>query len=244
MSVFNIKPSPQAGSTRQFIIPPTILSDYANYLMTEVPNAVYDFELIHNWYDRNAVDYEPVMLRAEHFPINWKSKVGNSDLNYNFYTTHDITLLKGDYVIREDGTIHMLNWHIQDYINAQTTQAIQCNYMVEITRETHPEADSRGYRISGGGTETIVEQIPCVMEEYAGRPDFAVAQNTLGVVSDMLMTVSMQVNPQTLNVRVGDEFVYGIFTYRVVSVDQTQIMIDRKSGIVKLYAKRVAGENL
>ena len=79
MSVFSIKPSPLTPSTRSFLIPPTILSDYENYLMTEVPNAVYDFRVLHSWYEKSDPTAEPYMLRAEYFPINWKSKVGNSD---------------------------------------------------------------------------------------------------------------------------------------------------------------------
>lgn len=79
MSVFAIKPSPLTESTRDFLIPPTIISDYENYLMTEVPNAVFDFRRLRSWYDVYEDSIEPYMLRAEYFPINWKSKVGNSD---------------------------------------------------------------------------------------------------------------------------------------------------------------------
>lgn len=86
------------------------------------------------------------MLRAEHFPINWKSKMGNSDANKNFYTDYDVTIRKGDMCIREDGLIVMLNWSIQHYINAQTTQAIECNHRITIKRHIRAAADKRGYK--------------------------------------------------------------------------------------------------
>lgn len=245
LSVFKIKPSPLTGSTREFIIPPTILSDYTNYLYTEVPNVVYDFQLLSSWYDKFDETKEPVYLRVEFFPINWKSKVGNSDMNYNFYCNYDVPIKKGDMVIKlDDNSVHMLNWEIQKYINAQTTQAISCNYYVTITRDVKAKADMRGYIVEEAHEETIVDNLPAMFSEYAGRPDFMVSQNSPGVVSDMLSVCDVQVNPSTLNVRVGDKLVWGIFTYRVVSIDQTQIAIGRDHGIIRLYLRRVAGENL
>lgn len=40
MSVFKITPTKLTDSTRQFPVPETILSDYKNYLHSDIPNAV------------------------------------------------------------------------------------------------------------------------------------------------------------------------------------------------------------
>ena len=253
MSVFTIAPSPLTPSTRSFLIPPTILSDYENYLMTEVPNAVFDFRVLRNWYDKNDQTKEPYMLRAEYFPINWKSKVGNSDMNYNFYTNTHEDIKKGDIVIREDGLVLMLNWNIQHYINAKTTQAIECNHYLQVSREVPAVADKRGYKTTDATTTTVAESIPCVMSEYAGRPDFMVNQNAPGVTSDMLTVCHVQYNEQTKNIREMDTFEYGDYTYRVIHVDHTQIMTVERGvngeqfepyGIVGLYLRKVVGEDL
>ncbi|MBQ6949091.1 MAG: transporter substrate-binding domain-containing protein, partial [Firmicutes bacterium] len=34
-------------------------------------------------------------------PIDWKSKIGNSDMSTNFKTSYETLIQKGDYVIRE-----------------------------------------------------------------------------------------------------------------------------------------------
>ena len=205
MSVFNIPPVKLTDSTRQFVIPETIQSDYRNYLHSDVPNAVYDFRLLRSWYDQ-FTDEDPIMLRAEHFPINWKSKMGNSDANKNFYTDYDVKIQKGDMCIREDGLIVMLNWSIQQYINAQTTQAIECNHRITIKRRINAFADSRGFKVSDAYDKVIVEDLPCVMSEYAGRPDYAAAQNTPGINADMLTVVNLQWNEFTKEIRVDDTF--------------------------------------
>ena len=244
MSVFKLKPTVLTDSSKQFQIPPTIRSDYTNYLHTEVEHVIYDFRLLRSWYDQFDENKEKIMLRAEHFPINWKSKIGNSDANKNFYTDYEVKIQKGDMVIREDGLIGMLNWSIQGYINAQTTQMIECNHRITITRELPAQADSRGMKISDAGTEVIVDDLPCVMSEYAGRPDFAVAQNTPGIQADMLTTLSMQFNEKTKNIRVGDEFFWGVFNYRIVNINYAEIDITQTYGVLTLNARRIAGENV
>lgn len=250
MSVFNITPSPLTASTRSFLIPPTILSDYENYLMTEVPNAVFDFQVLHNWYDKDDATKEPYMLRAEYFPINWKSKVGNSDMNYNWYANTHADVRKGDIVIKEDGELLMLNWNIQQYINAKTTQAITCNHMLKVDRHVPAKADKRGYVITEAHDETIVEPIPCVMSEYAGRPDYMIAQNSPGIHADMLTVCDVQYNESTANIELEDVFIYGKYTYKIIHIDQTQVEFiggqtgEEIFGILRLYCRQVAGENL
>lgn len=244
MSVFNVQPTVLTDSTRQFVIPPTILSDYHNYLHTEVPNVVFDFELLQDWYEQFEEGYEPTYLRAEHFPINWKSKIGNSDANKNFYTDFDVPIHKGDIAVREDGLIVMMNWSIQEYINAQTTQAIECNHRITITRHVDAEADKRGMKIADAHDEVIVDDMPCVLGEYAGRPDFASAQNTPGIHADMLNTLSLQWNDKTKNVRIGDNFYWYEYRYRIVNLSYAEVDIRSEHGILTANAKRVAGDDL
>lgn len=109
-------------------------------------------------------------------------------------------------VVREDGLIAMLNWSTQQYINAQTTQAIECNHFITIVRDVDMKADELGFIIEPAHTEEIVDNLPCVMSEYAGRPDYAVAQNTPGINADMLTNVSLQWNEKTKNILIGDKF--------------------------------------
>lgn len=242
MSVFNIPPVKLTDSTRQFAIPETIQSDYRNYLHSDIPNAVYDFRLLRNWYDQ-FTEEEPVMLRAEHFPINWKSKMGNSDANKNFYTDYDVKIQKGDMCIREDGLIVMLNWSIQQYINAQTTQAIECNHRITIKRHINALADNRGFKINDAYDKIIVDDLPCVMSEYAGRPDYAAAQNTPGINADMLTVVNLQWNDFTKEIRIDDTFEWCNSMYRVINLNYSEVDIDRTFGVVTLGARRIAGEN-
>jgi len=100
----------------------------------------------------------------------------------------------------------MLNWSVQEYINAQTTQAIECNNMITIRRKVEAMADKRGFKLDDSYEEIIVDDMPCVMSEYAGRPDFAINQNSPGIHADMLTVVNIQYNDRTKNIKIGDEF--------------------------------------
>ena len=131
-------------STMKFFVPPTIQSDFTNYLNTEVPNANHTFELIHDWYARQEEGYSPTMIRATYFPVGWKSKVGNSDMASNFKTDHSHEIFKGDYVIDEHGRIYILSWWVNRHINNQASQATACNTFLSIERDTPEKLDNRG----------------------------------------------------------------------------------------------------
>ena len=161
----------------------------------------------------------------------------NSDMLTNFKTTHEIPIYKGDMVIREDGTIFQLNWNVQFHPNNQSTQSAECNTHIEITRDTDACLDENAFLVKEAGRKIIVPSIPCVHSLYAGRPDYSAAQGQPGINADHLLTVQIQWNETTKNIRVNDQFV----TYRVVDVSIAQVNINRTHGIIDLNAKRVAG---
>ena len=217
----------------KFYIPPGLQQDFKDWLETDVAHANYDFELIRDWYDKDADSYTPVELRALYFPINWKSKIGNSDSNANFKTSYDVLVQKGDIVIRKDNQrIYMLNWQVQHLPNNQTTQAIDCNAMITFTRYRDEEVDGRGFLVREAYDEVIAPPIPCVYAEYAGRPDYAASYNTPGITVDHLLTVQVQWNSKTCNLRTGDEFDLLHSHYRIVDLVGTELNINQQQGIL------------
>lgn len=234
-------PAIAARSTKDFRPPSTIEDDFRRLLNHDVPHVNFTFELVHDWYEINQEGYEPIYIRAQQTPIDWKSKIGNSDMSTNFKVTHDIPVHKGDIVIREDGTIFMLNWNVQNHANNQATQSIECNVSLEFTREFNDEVNSLGYLVNEGGRKVVAASIPAVHIEYAGRPDYMNAQGQLGITPDHLITVYLQWNPTTKNIFLDDEFVIGTFTYRVINISIAEVNIDKDYGVLTLNAKRVAG---
>jgi len=201
----------------------------------------FTFELVRDWFDINKDDYEPIYLRAQQTPIDWKSKIGNSDMNTNFKVTHDIPIHKGDIVIREDGVIYMLTWNIQNHANNQATQSAECNATVEFVRKVDDEVTPDGYLLNEGGKQIVVPSMPIIHTEYAGRPDYSTTQDQPGMSPDHLITVHLQWNSKTKKIRLNDEFVIADFTYRVINISIAEVNIDQEYGVLVLNAKRVAG---
>ena len=185
--------------------------------------------------------YEPEYIRGQQTSIDWKSKIGNSDLSTNFKTDYTHKIEKGDYVIREDGMLYMLNWNITLHANNQATQSTECNAIVDITREFPDEVDDRGILISEGGRRPVAAGLPISHQEYAGRPDYSGASGQAGMHPDHLITVSCQWNTTTRKIRLDDQFILGDFTYKVMNISLAEVQIDRNYGILTLNAKRVAG---
>lgn len=188
-----------------------------------------------------TTEYEPEYIRAQQTSIDWKSKIGNSDMSTNFKTDYTHNIEKGDYVIREDGMLYMLNWNITLHANNQATQSTECNAIVDITREFPDETDEKGMLISEGGRRPVAAGLPVNHTEYAGRPDYSGASMQAGIHPDHLITVTCQWNPTTRKIRLDDEFVLGDFTYRVMNISLAEVQIDKDYGVLVLNAKRVAG---
>ena len=186
-------------------------------------------------------EYEPEYIRAQQTSIDWKSKIGNSDMSTNFKTDYTHKIEKGDYVIREDGMLFMLNWNITLHANNQATQSTECNAIVDITREFPDEVDSNGMLIQEGGRRPVAAELPVSHAEYAGRPDYSGASGQAGMHPDHLITVYCQWNTTTRKIRLDDQFVLGDFTYKVMNISLAEVQVDKDYGILTLNAKRVAG---
>ena len=234
-------PAIKKTSLRDFRPPPTIEDDFRRLLEHEVPHTNYTFELVRDWYEINKEGYEPIYLRAQQTPIDWKSKIGNSDMSTNFKVTHDIPIRKGDMAIREDGTIFLMTWNVTNHPNNQATQVSECNATTEFRRHFDDIVDAEGYLLEEGGEKVIVPTIPVIHVEYAGRPDFSSASGQPGIHADHLITVSLQYNSTTKKIDLDDKFVLGEFTYRVINISIAEVNIDKEYGVLTLNAKRVAG---
>ena len=233
----------ERASHENFKPPAQIETDFIHLLNHDVPHTNFTYELIHDWYQRDAEDYQKIFLRGQQTPIDWKSKIGNSDMSSNFKTSYEVPVQKGDIVVREDGVLYMLNWNITLHPNNQATQCVECNAVVDFTREKKPEIDPMtGIRIGEpGGREVIVPQMPISHSEYAGRPDFSGSSGQAGMHPDHLISVYLQWNPTTRKIRLDDEFIMGDFTYRVINISLAEVQVDRDYGVLTLNAKRVAG---
>ena len=186
-------------------------------------------------------EYEPEYIRGQQTSIDWKSKIGNSDMSTNFKTDYTHKIEKGDYVVREDGMLYMLNWNITLHANNQATQSTECNAIVDITRYFPDETDEKGMLIQEGGRRPVAAGLPVSHQEYAGRPDYSGASGQAGMHPDHLITVQCQWNTTTRKIRLDDEFILGDFTYRVMNISLAEVQVDKNFGILTLNAKRVAG---
>ena len=84
--------------------------------------------------------------------------------------------------------------------------------------------------------------MPCVYAEYTGRPDYAANYNTPGISADHLLTVQLQLNAKTDEIRMSDTFEVMHSKYRVVNRVDSEIEIEHQHGIINLMARRITGE--
>lgn len=253
------RPNPQIKTNRRFRDPVTLYSDWHNELYEDKPHVNWWFEIVHDWYARQEEGYEPYRIRAQQTPIDWKSKIGNSDMSMNFKVEHKETIVKGDYAIRDDGLVYLLNWQIQPHANNLATQSLECNDYLTFTRALKTDNNYDGSRIDENGflmparkldiemtedkkREIVVKDIPVSYSLYAGRPDYSLSVGIPGISPNDLLNVYMQWNEKTQRIRENDRFNIGYMTYYVVDVVLSEIHISKQHGVLLINARRVAGE--
>lgn len=238
------------GSGRDFRPPPTIESDFKRLLEHDVPHANYTFELIHDWYAAQAEDYEKIFIRAQQTPIDWKSKIGNSDMSENFKTSYDQKIRKGDYVVREDGIIYLLTWNVVEHPNNQASQTTECNDYLTFTREYHAAVDDYGYEIVDDpmrdhlderGRLIVVKDIPASHSEYSGRPEYSIAESQPGIVPNHLVNMYIQYNSTTAQIRIDDQTKIGDYIYAVHNVYDGETDMNKEYGTLYLQLRRLPG---
>ena len=198
--------------------------------------------MLRDWYAQFEEGYEPVQVRATYYPIDWKSKIGNSDMAENFKCPHgDVVIVKGDIIVNEAGEPLMLNWKVSNHINNQASQAVICNECLSFERRVPEETDSYGYVIREAHQENILDHLPVNITPYAGRPDYTTANNTPGIVADSLYVCQLQLNSYSARLRVNDECVYGHERYRIINIDWSETNIEQDRGILNLNLRRVGG---
>lgn len=229
------------NTNRRFYVPKTLAADFDEFLENDIPNMVMDFELLHNWYDKNEEQYVPSYIRGEIYANTTKSRYSNTDNNLNFRASLTSGIQKGDMIVQPDGEIFVLDWEVAKESNNSPSRALRCNMILNIFRHHEEIVDEEGMLIEEEGTTTIVNDIPANAYRYDGRPEYSAVSGTPGVTPGALTLMTVQYNDQTKNIRIDDKFIWGNVEYQVVDVNMVGVSLDEMHGVLFLQAKKASG---
>ena len=246
------------GTTKRFRVPKTLAADFDAFLANDIPNTVMDFELLRNWYDREAEGYEPKYIRGELYPDATKSRYENTDNNMNIRCSLTSGIQKGDMVIEPDNTIYILDWDGHKESNNIPSRALRCNLYLSVYEYKYATVDEEGYIINDEGfvvsrtgelesasennnLKYICEPIPANAYRYDGRPEYVSVSGTPGTIAGVVTLMTVQYNEQTKNIKIGQFFDWQNYTYEIVDVDYVGVDITSTYGTLKIQAKRAAG---
>lgn len=254
------------GTSKRFRIPRTLAADFDAFLDMDVPNSVMDFELLHNWYDREEDDYEPYYVRAEIYPDSTKSRYENTDNNMNIRFSLKEDIHKGDMVIEPDNSIYLLDWAIHKESNNAPSRALRCNMYLEVYTYQEDKTDEEGYLVDNDGTliddegyvvdnnkeepqseteqnnkKIIVQKIPANGYRYDGRPEYVAVSGTPGTIAGVLTFITVQYNEQTKRIKIGQYLDWDEESYEIVDVNKSGINLAATYGTLSIRVKRAAG---
>ena len=229
------------GTMKRFYVPKTLAADFSEFLQNDIPNQVMDFELLHDWYAKEEEDYEAKYIRGEIYPDSTKSRYSDTDNNMNFRAAVDSGIQKGDMLIQPNGEVFVLDWEIALESNNAPSRALRCNMNLEVTRYQPEEVDEDGMLVSEEGRKVIVSKIPANAYRYDGRPEYSAVSGTPGVTPNALTLMTVQLNEQTKNIRIDDEFIWGNEIYKIIDVNHVGVSLDGSHGTLTLQAKKASG---
>lgn len=228
-------------SSLSFYVPPTLVSDFDNFLNMDIPGAVMDFVHLHDWYAQFNEDYEQKTIRGEIYPDATKSRYANTDNNLNFRASKNSDIEAGDMVIDPDGIIYLLDWEVPPQPNNKMSRALRCNCKFTFQRWQKEQVDKRGILITPAGMINVADDIPCNAYRYDGRPEWSTIIGTPGITPNALSLFSVQLNAKTKQLRVDDTFVWGNDTYVIIDISYAGTDMYNDRGVLKIQAKKKAG---
>lgn len=235
------KPYVPAGTNKRFYIPPTLASDFTEFLNNDIPDTVMNFTVYHDWYAQFETGYEPVVIRGEVYPDSSKSRYTNMDNNMNIRCDVNSGIVKGDIVVDEAGRTYVLDWEVHEQSNNAPSRALRCNMLLTVEKYVREQTDEDGYLISEEGWTPRFSDLPANAYRYDGRPEFSAISGTPGVTPNALTLITMQCNSKTKDVRTGDRFFWGNEYYEIVDVNPIGLSLDGTRGCFTLQAKKAAG---
>lgn len=229
-------------SRTRFYLPPTLESDFDNFLANDLPNQVMDFELIDDWYaPREDAKYKKKIIRGELYPDSTKSRYEDTDNNMNIRCSLSSGIKKGDIVIPSNRReIFVLDWEVAPESNNLPSRALRCNMYLNAKRWREEEVDKEGFLIAEEGWNVVCKGMPANAYRYDGRPEYSAVFGTPGISPNALTLLTVQYNRYTKNIRIDDRFVWGNTDYTIIDVNFVGVGLDDK-GTIKLQARKTAG---
>ena len=225
-----------------FYVPPKLEQDFDDFLKNDIPGAVQEFVIIHDWYDQFNEDYEPYTAKAEIYPDSAFSRYTNMDnLSWNIRFSKKTDIRKGDIVQQKDGSLYLCDWAIGPSPNDKRTRPVRCNCKLTFRRWVPLKVDFYGYLLQEQGYQNIAEQLPCNAYRYDGRPQFSAASGKPGVVGNAQTIIYVQYNQKTKDLQIDDQFVWGKDTYIIIDISYGGIDINQHHGVLTLQTKKKAG---
>ena len=188
-----------------------------------------------------------------HYPDSTKSRYENTDANLNVRFSRSADVIKGDYVIQEDGTIYLLDWSMPPQPNNKASRAVICNLMLKVNRflnnpikDDEELVDELGFVIEEkipseySDFKTICDDIPCNIYHYDGRPEYSAIASHPGVAPNNLIILIVQLNDITDNIRIDDYFTWGNEDFSIIDINRVGVDL-KGTGVLKIQAKKKAG---
>ncbi len=204
---------------------------------------VMDFTIFKDWYAQFDEGYEPSVIRGEFYADTAKSRYSNTDNHVNIRCDVNSGLRKGDMLIASDtNDVYISDWNVILQANNAPSRLLLCNFDLTVKRYQPEKVDELGYLIEPEGWRTIVDALPANAYFYDGRTSsYYINSGNPGISPEVIALVTIQLNRQTRDIRIDDEFEWCGDIYRITDISWTNVDRSASYGCLMLQASQKAG---
>lgn len=210
----------------RFYVPPTLQQDFTDSLKDLGTDA--------------SINLDPTnILKIRLDKINYKTRYGKVSSEDVAFAEFSSGLKLGDYLQFSNSTFIITQLKVEEFPKCFEFYPSICNGKITITRLTSQVIDDNGNIITPEGDNPITSELYCSVTTEG--QEFKVVNGGIGVIPSNELVIEAQFNDSTKKIKIGDNFLWLDDKYQIISINFSQVSLDKLSGLLSFTGKKVVG---
>ena len=208
----------------RFYIPPNLQRDFTDSLNTLGTDAIVNFDPLN-------------VIKVRLDKVNYKTINGTVTSDEVAFAEISSNLKMGDYLQYKGETLLINKLVSNEFPLCYEITTGTCNTKLTVSRYQTMVQDDDGNILIEAGDNPVAEDLYCLT--IIGSFQFNAGSGSVGIVPTDDISVTLQFNATTKNIKIGDTFIVFESSYEVVSLDWSQRDIEFDYGVLTFHGKKV-----
>jgi len=208
----------------RFYIPPNLQRDFTDSLNALGTDAIVNFDPLN-------------VIKVRLDKVNYKTINGTVTSDEVAFAEISSNLRMGDYLQYKGETLLINKLVSNEFPLCYEITTGTCNTKLTVTRYAEMVQDDDGNILVEAGDNPVVSNLYCSI--IIGGFEFRMNTGGVGIVPKNQVNVTCQYNDDTINLVIGDKFMWMKQQYQITNLDYSQLDISELYGLLAFDAEKV-----